>query len=135
MNGQEAGMIDHSPQLDGISGTFGITSAMSEGLLRSHAGEIHLLPGVDLARWRDGSFRGLRALGGFEVGATWKDGTLVETTVLAKYSGVVRLRCAVAVSSVTTGGGTPVAFEIDANGGVQFETVVGTMYVVQFQCK
>lgn len=71
---------DHPPfQLDG---NFGITGAIAEMLLQSHRGIIHLLPAVP-EEWTDGSFSGLRARGGYQVGCTWRGGRVTDFTVLA----------------------------------------------------
>lgn len=75
-----------------MDGNFGISGAMAEMLIQSHAGEIHLLPAIPAAWAKEGSFTGLCARGGYEVDCTWANGKVTSYKIRSKTSLPVKVR-------------------------------------------
>ena len=85
-----------------IDGNFGCTSGITEMLMQSENGEVHLLPALPDV-WQSGSVSGLRAMGGFQiVSVDWKDGKIVKAVIKSTLGGNLRLRAPNAIK-VTAG--------------------------------
>lgn len=81
---------NHPPfQMDG---NFGITGAIAEMLVQSHAGEIALIPAIPKAWAVNGAFKGLKARGNVTVDAAWKDGKVTEFSIRASEPRAVKVR-------------------------------------------
>jgi alpha-L-fucosidase 2 len=74
-----------------MDGNFAFPAGVSEMLLQSHAGLLHLLPALP-KDWPAGKVAGLRARGNFTVDLEWKDGTLARAALVSHSGGPCTLR-------------------------------------------
>lgn len=82
-----------------IDGNFGCTSGITEMLMQSANGAVHLLPALPDV-WKTGNVSGLRARGGFEIAdMTWKDGKLTSVVLKSTIGGNLRIRSSVALKT------------------------------------
>lgn len=88
--GTYANLFDAHPPFQ-IDGNFGGTAGITEMLLQSHAGYIHLLPALP-DNWQNGSITGIRARGGFTIGMEWKEGKITRLSVTSHSGGICRIR-------------------------------------------
>ena len=73
-----------------IDGNFGGTAGIAEMLIQSHEGYIHLLPALP-EEWKDGSFDGLTARGGFAVSTSWINGEVQEIGVVSSAGATLKI--------------------------------------------
>jgi alpha-L-fucosidase 2 len=99
---------------------------MTEMLVQSHLGEVHLLPAVPDA-WANGEVKGLRARGGFEVSMAWTNKKLKQASVIS----IAGSSCTVRLNHPFTIKGISARPKAD-NGGyiASFPTKKGTVYTI-----
>lgn len=89
-NGTLDNLWDTHPPFQ-IDGNFGGTAGITEMLMQSHMGFIHLLPALPDA-WSEGRVTGICAKGAFDVEITWSEGKLKEAVISSKNGSRCNLR-------------------------------------------
>jgi len=88
--GTYANLFDACPPFQ-IDGNFGSTAGITEMLVQSHAGYIHLLPALPDS-WKNGSIKGVRTRGGFSINMEWKKGKIIHLAITSHLGGTCRIR-------------------------------------------
>ncbi len=76
-----------------IDGNYGISNGFAEMLLQCHTGVVHLLPALPSV-WNTGSVVGLSGYNNLTVGINWKNGKMVEATLISPVAQSVKVRIA-----------------------------------------
>ena len=110
-----------------IDGSMGGVSGITEMLLQSHGSAIELLPALP-KEWQNGSVKGLRARGGYELDIEWKDGKLLRAVIRAAADGTCRLRLPESANILRNG--KKQTSESAGNGVIAFHAEAGATYEV-----
>jgi alpha-L-fucosidase 2 len=95
-----------------VDGNLGGAAGIGELLLQSHGNSIQLLPALPAA-WPEGTVRGIRARGGFELQVTWKNGTLQSLHVQSLLGNRCRLTYRGKTQEFSTSAGHTYVFDGD----------------------
>ena len=116
-NGTADNLWDVHPPFQ-IDGNFGGTAGITEMLLQSHAGCIHLLPSLPDA-WQEGSITGLRARGNFGVDIYWQGGRLQRAIVSSDSGEPCTLRYGSHTLTFPTERGKAYVITLNAKGNLE----------------
>ncbi|WP_299668384.1 glycoside hydrolase family 95 protein [uncultured Polaribacter sp.] len=106
-------LLDVHPPFQ-IDGNFGVVSGITEMLLQSHNGEVHVLPALPKA-WNSGHIQGILAKKGFEIDIKWEKGQLESLVIHSKLGNVLKFRYNEIQKSLATKKGDILIWKKDEN--------------------
>ncbi len=110
-----------------IDGTMGVSAGITEMLLQSHEGTIHLLPALP-DEWPRGQFEGVCARGGFEINIQWEEGSFTKVEVLSKAGKTCRIDAGGNLE--VEAAGKKIDSRVCEDGTLEFETTRGATYTL-----
>jgi alpha-L-fucosidase 2 len=111
-----------------VDGSLGLTAGISEMLVQSHEGIIHLLPALP-KEWYSGEFRGLCTRGAFELDLQWENGAIGTVELLSKAGADCKISADGLVNVFANG--NPVQLSV-GDGYVEFPTEAGQSYHLEY---
>ena len=112
-----------------IDGNFGAVNGITEMLLQSHEGYIHLLPAIP-EKWKNFSVKGLKARGNFTVSFTVKNQAISKLVIESVVGGLLNIRClGIRNATIIDNKGQRISAKTD-DESCCFETNTGETYTI-----
>ena len=111
-----------------VDGSLGVTAAISEMLVQSHEGIIHLLPALP-SEWNSGEFLGVCTRGAFELDIIWENGAINSVDILSKAGELCKISSDGPLKVSTNGEEVKVK---NGDGYVVFNTEAGQRYHLEY---
>ncbi len=111
-----------------VDGSLGVTAAISEMLVQSHEGIIHILPALP-TEWNSGEFNGVRTRGAFELDLHWENGAIKTVEILSKAGLVCKISSAGPVKVSANGEEVQIT---KGDGYIEFLTEEGQRYHLEY---
>jgi len=112
-----------------VDGSMGLTGAVTEMLLQSHEGYIHILPALP-TEWETGFITGIKARGGFAVDINWKDSKINTLKIKSDNGNLCNLKLHNSKVIKITSANKPVKFVVNKNNIVCFKTTKNKNYSI-----
>lgn len=126
-------MDAHSTSVFQIEGNFGATAGIAEMLLQSRPDSLVILPALP-SQWANGSIRGLKAIGNFEVGMTWESSKLKTLTVRSLAGQPLTLAYpSIHQAYITTAEGQEVECQTATANRLTFNTETNQEYILSWE--
>ncbi|TAF43456.1 MAG: glycoside hydrolase family 95 protein [Sphingobacteriales bacterium] len=112
-----------------VDGSMGLTGAVTEMLLQSHEGYIHILPALP-NEWKTGFITGIKARGGFTVDINWKNTKLTRLKITSQNGTLCTLKLNNCNVIKVLSANKPIKFTLIKNNVVRFATVKNKNYTI-----
>lgn len=116
-----------------IDGNFGAAAGVTEMLLQSNAGVVHLLPALP-QQWPEGFIKGVCARGHYEVDLEWSDGQLLKAVISSNAvstRNIVKVKCKNMEQYWVKYDDKPVPYSTLENGVISFDAENGRKYIIE----
>ena len=122
-----------------IDGNFGVCSGIAEMLMQSAHGYINILPALPKVWEAQGTVTGMKAMGNFTVGFSWKEGKAQQVTIVSHAGAPLRLRCTRGATGITeakvTVNGKKVRVKVDKHGIATIPCKKGRTVTIDYTVK